>query len=392
MKKRVFSILLCLCMAMAFMPQMVFAGEGTSSGVYIFFDSSKFSDWTAPFYAYIYDEDTDPDKTYSNAAFPGQTMQIDPATGYYFIEVSDSSCIAASKSSGESTASNFDLAYSKNTCVIISDSDNHQYPRMGSPTKLQLGVNSKLLSGTTTSDWNTIVPSTITYNLNGGTINSGNVTVYINGQGAVLPTDVTKAGYTFAGWYEDKDFSGNPVMTISNTDTGNKVFYAKYIVEGTSGYKIIEGANGSWTQNSDGTLTFRADGDFGKFTGVNVDDELIDANNYTAISGSTVITLNTNYLKTLSVGTHKLSVVYTDGECSTNFEVKRAVSELTEPTEGDIIDTETSTSNKDSKADAEDSAKTGDNTNLALWIALMLISGAGIGGTCLYTRRKRTNE
>ncbi|MGE9874931.1 InlB B-repeat-containing protein [Hornefia butyriciproducens] len=47
---------------------------------------------------------------------------------------------------------------------------------------------------------------------------------------------------------------------------------------------------------------------------------------------------------------------------------------------------------KDSKADTEDSAKTGDDTNLALWLALMLLAGAGITGTTIYTRRKRTNE
>ena len=49
-------------------------------------------------------------------------------------------------------------------------------------------------------------------------------------------------------------------------------------------------------------------------------------------------------------------------------------------------------SDNDSKADAEDSAKTGDDANLALWLALMLLSGAGITGVTAYTRRKRTNE
>ena len=105
---------------------------------------------------------------------------------------------------------------------------------------------------------------------------------------------------------------------------------------GVSDYKIIEGANGAWTQNSDGTLTFRANGDFSKFTGVKVDGTLIDAKNYMAVSGSTVITLKADYLKTLSVGTHKLTVVYTDGECSTNFVAKQATSEQTKPTEGDV--------------------------------------------------------
>ena len=41
---------------------------------------------------------------------------------------------------------------------------------------------------------------------------------------------------------------------------------------------------------------------------------------------------------------------------------------------------------------ADKNAKTGDDTNLALWLALMILAGAGIAGTAVYTRRKRTNE
>ena len=48
-------------------------------------------------------------------------------------------------------------------------------------------------------------------------------------------------------------------------------------------------------------------------------------------------------------------------------------------------------SGNDSKSD-EDSAKTGDDTSLALWLALMLLAGAGTAGTAVYTRRKRTTE
>ena len=154
-----------------------------------------------------------------------------------------------------------------------------------------------------------------------------------------------------------------------------------------SNYKIVEGANGTWTQNSDGTLTFRANGDFSKFTGVKVDGTLIDAKNYTAVSGSTVITLKADYLKTLSVGTHKLTVVYTDGECSANFEVKKVATEQTKPTEGDKTDTTTPTGGKDTT-----SPQTGDNSNLALWFAILFIScGGGIGVT-VYSRRRKLNK
>ena len=41
----------------------------------------------------------------------------------------------------------------------------------------------------------------VTLNTNGGTINNGNVTSYTYGVGATLPTDVTRTGYTFKGWY-----------------------------------------------------------------------------------------------------------------------------------------------------------------------------------------------
>ena len=101
-------------------------------------------------------------------------------------------------------------------------------------------------------------------------------------------------------------------------------------------YSIIEGANGVWTQNSDEILTFRANGDFSKFTGVKIDGTLIDVKNYTAVSGSTVITLKADYLQTLSVGKHTLTIVYNDGECNTEFEIK-AIGEITNPQTGDNI-------------------------------------------------------
>ncbi len=89
-------------------------------------------------------------------------------------------------------------------------------------------------------------------------------------------------------------------------------------------YKITEGANGTWTQNSGGTLRFAANGDLSKFTGVQVDGKLLTADQYTAASGSTVVTLKASYLTTLSAGKHTLTVVYTDGDCSTEFELQSA--------------------------------------------------------------------
>ena len=69
---------------------------------------------------------------------------------------------------------------------------------------------------------------TVTLNAGDGTINSGNVTEYTYGVGATLPTDVTRTGYTFKGWYDNEALAGSPVTAISNTETGNKEYWAKW--------------------------------------------------------------------------------------------------------------------------------------------------------------------
>ena len=71
---------------------------------------------------------------------------------------------------------------------------------------------------------------TVTLNTNGGTINSGNVTGYTYGVGATLPTadDMTYTGYTFKGWYDNEGLTGFPVTAISDTETGNKEYWAKW--------------------------------------------------------------------------------------------------------------------------------------------------------------------
>ena len=69
---------------------------------------------------------------------------------------------------------------------------------------------------------------TVTLNTNGGTINNGNVTEYTYGVGATLPTDVTRTGYTFKGWYANENLTGSPVTAIGGTETGNKEYWAKW--------------------------------------------------------------------------------------------------------------------------------------------------------------------
>ena len=50
------------------------------------------------------------------------------------------------------------------------------------------------------------------------------------------------------------------------------------------------------------------------------------------------------------------------------------------------------TTNGDSKTDADTNPKTGDDSNLTLWLTLLALSAAGAGGTCMYSRRRRRSR
>ena len=187
-------------------------------------------------------------------------------------------------------------------------------------------------------------------------------------------------------------------------DTCNVCGYKRVLPTPVVTYKFIEGANGSWTKNSGKNLGFKVNGEISRFTGVKVDGTLIGNDKYTAVSGSTVVTLKKDYLETLSVGKHTLSVVYTDGECTTEFEViadtkpttpeedkkpgtetekpKPDVEKPTLPEEGKKPSTETKKpvpSKIDKKANVKSEKKKSLNTaysyNMGQWMALLLMSG-----------------
>ena len=173
-------------------------------------------------------------------------------------------------------------------------------------------------------------------------------------------------------------------------------------------YNFIDGANGEWIKNSGKDLGFKADGEISKFTGVKVDGTLIGADKYTAITGSTLVTLKKDYLETLSDGKHTLTVVYTDGECTTEFEVKNKVVEkpgTEEDTKPGIDaekpgkeDTKPSTNTekpttskvdkkKDVKSDKKKSLNTAYSYNMGQWMALLLMSGFVLALTVFKKKR-----
>ena len=108
---------------------------------------------------------------------------------------------------------------------------------------------------TLTVQW-TAPTYTVTLHTNGGTINSGNVTSYTYGVGATLPTDVTRTGYTCKGWYDNENLTGSPVTAISNTETGNKEYWAKWEI---NQYTITYDLAGGTVEGNPDTYTVEMD-------------------------------------------------------------------------------------------------------------------------------------
>ena len=97
---------------------------------------------------------------------------------------------------------------------------------------------------------------TVTLHANGGTINNGNVTEYTYGVGATLPTDVTRTGYTFKGWYDNESLTGSPVTAIGGTEMGNKEYWAKWEI---NQYTITYDLAGGTVEGNPDTYTVEMD-------------------------------------------------------------------------------------------------------------------------------------
>ena len=155
-------------------------------------------------------------------------------------------------------------------------------------------------------------------------------------------------------------------------------------------YQIIDGANSSWTHDSDGNITIRGNGDFSKFTGVKVDGNLIDKSNYTAKEGSTIITLKASYLNTLSAGTHTVEILWTDGSASTTFAIKANTSDNSNNNQNDNNNSDSSDDKPSSGTDKKDvtAPKTGDNTPIVWLFILSILSGTGL---IITVKKRREN-
>ena len=212
-----------------------------------------------------------------------------------------------------------------------------------------------------------------------------------DGNGFVNITGATGATYTIG--VTDRDCNGFKYRCVLSNAAGSVTTDTVVL---TVQYQIIEGANGSWNQNTDGrSLKIRGNGEYSKFQNVKVDGNIIDSKNYTVSEGSTIIELHADYLKTLSEGSHTFEIVWTDGAAGTSFTVARNTSGSNNTGSNNTGNNDNNDSTDNSAAAAPTAAATAQELDkvpatgdpLGIWLMLFAISLTGLAG--MLARRKK---
>ena len=174
----------------------------------------------------------------------------------------------------------------------------------------------------------------------------------------------------------EKALDGN-TLKLKNITSNMKI---KVVVEKIE-YKVIEGAEQTYTIKEDTEARFRIDADYSLFNNkVYVDNVLVDSSNYTSKSGSTIIVLNKDYVDTLAVGEHTLKVAFADGgEAETTFTIARKAENNTPSKPED----------EEEMKDNGSNPKTGDN--IMLYVAIASMSIIGLGATTIVVKKKKMN-
>ncbi|MCF0105308.1 MAG: hypothetical protein HUJ53_00950, partial [Holdemanella sp.] len=127
-------------------------------------------------------------------------------------------------------------------------------------------------------------------------------------------------------------------------------------------YMILEGTNQTVIKGQVSNVKLVCNGDFDKFTGLEVDGKELSTSKYTAVSGSTIVSLKKEYVETLSVGVHTIRFNYKDGYVSTTLTVKQ----------GSV------------------NPHTGANNNLTIWLSVFGVAALALIGMIIV--RKKSNK
>ena len=152
--------------------------------------------------------------------------------------------------------------------------------------------------------------------------------------------------------------------------------------------KITAGDGAAVTQGEKKELTFTSDASFADFVRVELDGTALEEKNYTKREGSTIITLNRDFVATLSVGEHTLAIVSQHGTATAKFTVKAKPTETATP-QPTVPPQPTA---QPTPTVQPVSPRTGDTANPALWFALLIVSGGAAIGITVVSRKKKYSK
>ena len=187
-----------------------------------------------------------------------------------------------------------------------------------------------------------------------------------------------------------KNLTDIPLTTPGWTWATQEKLLPGTIINATAVYKVTDdftikdtiqirvsckAADVTYKIGADGTVTLRCTGVLSSFKGITIDGKaLIQGKDYTAVSGSTIITFNADYLKSLSVGKHTVVMKYDSGDVEAGLTV---------------IDRDPDTANPDATAPDASNPDAGDNNRLVLWLAFMAACVSGLTGTAVHNKKKK---
>ena len=154
--------------------------------------------------------------------------------------------------------------------------------------------------------------------------------------------------------------------------------------------KITAGDGAAVTQGEKKELTFTSDASFADFVRVELDGTALEEKNYTKREGSTIITLNRDFVATLSVGEHTLAIVSQHGTATAKFTVKAKPAETATPQP--TVTPQPTAQPTPTVQPVSPILRTGDTANPALWFALLIVSGGAAIGTTIVSRKKKHNK
>ena len=152
--------------------------------------------------------------------------------------------------------------------------------------------------------------------------------------------------------------------------------------------KITAGDGAAVTQGEKKELTFTSDASFADFVRVELDGTALEEKNYTKREGSTIITLNRDFVATLSVGEHTLAIVSQHGTATAKFTVKAKPAETATPQP--TVTPQPTAQPQPTVQPVSPIPRTGDTANPALWFALLIVSGFALAA--IFVLRRKDNR